>query len=141
MELFNFLSLPEIPLTYNEIQSEIEPIEDDFFNQRIEYLKDMRRKIYEQFVEKFKGIKEDNDKNLNILRLINFKQWIGTRIEIFEEFLEGRKKFLSQKINIYPLKQKVISKEITFLESLNKDFLKRLENVEKLLQKCNHVKR
>lgn len=130
------LSLPDIPLTYEEIYTEIKTIEDDFYNQKIEYLKDMKTRIYKQFVEKFEGIKETNDNNLNMIRLMNLKYWIESRIKIFEDFIEGRNNYLSQKNPIYPLKQKITSLEVEFLDSLMKDFKIRLENVEKLLQKC-----
>ena len=130
------LSLPDIPLTYEEIYTEIKPIEDDFYNQKLEYLKDLKIRIHKQFVEKFEGIKEDNIISMNMIKLMILKQWILSRINIFREFVESRKIFLSQNIKIYPLKQKIIFLEVEFLDFLINDFQKRLENVEKLLQKC-----
>lgn len=140
METINSLSLPEIPLTYEEIQEELKPIEEYSYDQRKEYLKEIKTKIYEELVRNLRGIKEDNDNNMNMIKLMILGQWIRSRIKIFQEFVEGRKKFLSQDIRVYPLKQKIISLEINFLEWLIKDFQKRNVNVEKLLQKCYTAK-
>ena len=130
------LSLPEQPLTYEEIDREFKLIEEGAFQLHMEKLKNIKLRIQYSVSEKCEGISEKGDKETNLVKIMNLMEWMKERMIFFRDSKDVRISYLNKNKNLELFKKKLVSMEINFLDYLIRDFEMRLQKSRLLMRKC-----